>query len=179
MRRYFLTLAYRGTAYHGWQCQPHSASVQQTLEETMSLILREEIAVVGCGRTDAGVHASRYVAHFDAGAALPQNLLGRLNRLLPADIAVSEIRDVGPVPPPGEHGLHARFSATERAYRYDVIRDKDPFRTDLAWHHPAFAQLDVAKLNAAAAVLLDYTEFAPFCKTHSDARTMRCDVRRS
>jgi tRNA pseudouridine38-40 synthase len=177
--RYFLRLAYNGHKYHGWQRQPKSTTVQQTIEETMSLILGERIELVGCGRTDAGVHASDYAAHIDTAAIFPERFLGRLNRMLPSDIVVLSLEEVGPIPPAGEHGMHARFSASHRAYRYDITRIKDPFRQNTTWQYPHFDDLDIGAMNAAAALLLKYTEFAPFCKSNSDAKTMRCDLRRS
>lgn len=177
--RYFIRLAYNGANYHGWQRQPSSITVQQTIEESASLILGEQIELVGCGRTDAGVHASNYAAHVDTTAVLPVQFVRRLNRMLPADIVILSWEEVGPTPPPGEHGLHARFSATHRAYRYDITRFKDPFRQNTTWHYPHFDDLDVDAMNAAAALLLEYKEFAPFCKSNSDAKTMRCDLRRS
>jgi len=177
--RYFLRLAYNGHAYHGWQRQPNSTTVQQTIEEAMSLILGERIELVGCGRTDAGVHASSYAAHIDTGAKFPDRFLGRLNRMLPDDVVVISLDTIGPTPPEGEHGRHARFSASHRAYRYDITRVKDPFRQNTTWHYPHFDELDIAAMNAAAALLREYKEFAPFCKSNSDAKTMRCDLRHS
>jgi len=177
--RYFLRLAYNGYAYHGWQRQPNNATVQQTIEETMGLILGMPIELVGCGRTDSGVHASAYTAHVDTEAIFPDRFLGRLNRMLPDDVVVLAIKKVGPIPPDGTHGLHARFSASHRAYRYDITKVKDPFRQNTTWHYPHFEKLDLAAMNAAAILLMEYTEFAPFCKSNSDAKTMRCDVRRS
>lgn len=168
--RHLLRLAYRGTAYHGWQRQPNASSVQQTIEEVLSTVCNAPVELTGCGRTDAGVHASDYAAHFDLDAEPPPDLLRRANRLLPPDIALYALE-------PTE--LHARFDATHRAYRYDLSPRKDPFRVGQVWHYRAAAKLDLARLSAAATLLLDYDEFAPFCKTHSDARTMRCDLRRS
>jgi tRNA pseudouridine38-40 synthase len=178
-KRYFLRLAYRGTRYHGWQRQPHSPSVQQTIEETMALIMREAVDLVGCGRTDTGVHAADYAAHFDTSSDLPAHFLNRLNRMLPADIVIKSCICVGDSPPPEQHGLHARFSATHRAYRYDLISRKDPFRENTAWHYPHFERLDVSIMNEAASLLMNYDSFAPFCKSNSDAHTMRCDLRES
>lgn len=177
--RYLLRLAYCGTRYHGWQRQPNASSVQATLEDVLAIVCNAPVALVGCGRTDAGVHASDYAAHFDLDGDPPADLLRRANRMLPPDIA---LRALAPAPPsprrPGE-ALHARFDATHRAYRYDVTAAKDPFRVGRVWSYHAAAKLDLARLNAAAAALLDYGEFAPFCKSKSDARTMRCDLRRS
>ena len=170
--RYFIELAYRGTDFHGWQRQPAARSVQQTLETALATLRNAPTAVTGCGRTDAGVHAAYYVAHFDAETALPPRFAGKLDRYL--DPAVG-VRRIVPVPATA----HARFDATHRAYRYDLIARKDPFRTDTATHYPHLDQLDPDLLHAAAALLLEYGEFFPFCKANSDARTMRCDLRRS
>ena len=168
--RHLLRLAYCGAAYHGWQRQPNARTVQQTLEETLGRVCNAPVELVGCGRTDAGVHASDYAAHFEWAGALPPDLLRRVNRLLPPDIAVYGIEPTK---------LHARFDAAHRAYRYDLTARKDPFRVGRVWHYHAAAEIDRERLDAAAAALLDYGEFAPFCKAHSDARTMRCDLRRS
>ena len=177
--RYFLHLAYNGAAYHGWQRQPNASSLQQTIEEVLSRILNEPIGVTGCGRTDAGVHASKYVAHFDTSQPVPPDFGRRLNRLLPADIATRAIEPMGPAPEEGQLGQHARFSATHRAYRYDIIADKDPYRAALAWHYHAFGKLDVDRLGETAAMLMAYQEFAPFRKSKSDARTAKCELRES
>ena len=179
MHRYFLHLAYNGARYHGWQRQPNSTTVQETIEAVVSMILNEEVALTGCGRTDAGVHASRYVAHFDTTGVVPKDFARRLNRLLPPDIAIRRVEPMGPSPAEGIHGQHARFSAKHRAYRYDLIADKDPFRAETTWQYHAFAKLDLDVLNEAAQALLAYQEFAPFCKTNSDAKTMRCELRQS
>ena len=153
--------------------------MQQTIEETMALILREAVDLVGCGRTDTGVHAADYAAHFDTTGELPAHFLNRLNRMLPADIMIKSCICVGESPPPGQQGVHARFSATHRAYRYDLISRKDPFRENTAWHYPHFERLDVSAMNEAAELLLNYDSFAPFCKSNSDAHTMHCDLRES
>ena len=167
-----LELAYRGTAYAGWQRQPNARSVEETIDTALSTVLGTPIKLVGCGRTDAGVHASAYAAHFDFGGELPPRLLGRLNRYLPEDIA---LRALYAVPPE----VHARFSATERSYRYGISRSKDPFRPDTVAWLPQLRELDQERMQQAAALLLDYGEFAPFCKTNSDAYTMRCALRES
>ena len=170
--RYFVELSYNGTNYCGWQRQPDAPSVQQTIEEEFSKILRQTIAVVGCGRTDTGVHAKQYYLHFDYEDALPENLLFRLNKMLPKDIAIHKIQDVAA-------DLHARFHATHRAYEYHLVFDKSPFEQETAYYHGPAARLDITKLQEAAQLLLDYKEFFPFCKSNTDVKTMLCDIRRA
>ncbi|WP_116106801.1 tRNA pseudouridine(38-40) synthase TruA [Lewinella sp. IMCC34191] len=166
-RRYLLELAYRGTAYAGWQRQPNAVSVEETIDTALSTILGAEIKLVGCGRTDAGVHASDYVAHFDYAGAFPTRFLARMNRFLPDDIVLYRLCEV-------DNDLHARFSATGRSYEYRISLRKDPFRTDTVAWLPAYGTLDHEKMQQAAALLPRYNEFSPFCKSNSDAFTMIC-----
>lgn len=170
--RYFMRFSYDGTAYGGWQRQPNTRSIQEVLEDTCTTLLRETISMTGCGRTDAGVHAEGFYAHFDAGKKLSDSLPGRLNRMLPPDIVIQEIRPV-------HDEAHARFDAIQRGYRYRITLTKDPFLRHFAWQYPFPGSPDVDKLNAAAALLLQYNDFSPFCKTNTDAATRRCDLRES
>ena len=169
MSRYFVTLSYDGTRYHGWQIQPNGVSVQERLQEALSTLLREPIAVTGAGRTDAGVHARMMVAHFDwKGDAIDgQQLAYKLNRLLPYDIAVSKVEMVS-------EDMHARFSATSRMYRYYIHTTKDPFQRAYSCeiHYP----LDFAKMNDAAQILMTYEDFGAFCKSGADVKTTLCQV---
>jgi tRNA pseudouridine38-40 synthase len=169
MSRYFVTLSYDGTRYHGWQIQPNGVSVQERLQEALSTLLREPIAVTGAGRTDAGVHARMMVAHFDGkGDAINgQQLAYKLNRLLPYDIAVSKVEMVS-------EDMHARFSATSRMYRYYIHTTKDPFQRAYSCeiHYP----LDFAKMNDAARILMTYEDFGAFCKSGADVKTTLCQV---
>ena len=169
MSRYFVTLSYDGTRYHGWQIQPNGVSVQERLQEALSTLLREPIAVTGAGRTDAGVHARKMVAHFDwKGDAIDgQQLAYKLNRLLPYDIAVSKVEMVS-------EDMHARFSATSRMYRYYIHTTKDPFQRAYSCeiHYP----LDFAKMNDAARILMTYEDFGAFCKSGADVKTTLCQV---
>ncbi len=170
--RYFAELSYKGTNYSGWQRQPNAISVQQIIEEALSTILRTRIVITGCGRTDAGVHASQYFIHFDFEGEMLDSLTKRLNKYLPADIAISRIFDV-------DEKAHTRFDANFRAYEYHVIFDKDPFMTDSAFYFPFGKQLDFKLMQEAASILLKYDSFFPFCKTNSDAKTMFCKIERS
>lgn len=167
--RYFMSLAYRGDRYCGWQKQPNAASVQETLETTLSTILRQPIEVTGCGRTDTGVHAREYVAHFDAENDLPPTFLNGINSLLPADIAVYKVWEVAP-------DAHARFDAVQRAYEYHITLRKYPFGEGLIWFYPQAHRLNHQRMQEVADLLLRYSEFFPFCKTNSGAEHYRCQL---
>ena len=166
--RYFVTFAYDGSRYHGWQIQPNGDSLQHQLQRGLSLLLRCDIIVTGAGRTDAGVHARMMVAHFDyQGEIDGRQLAYKLNKLLPRDIAVERVERV-------DDDLHARFSATSRMYRYYLHTQKNPFlsNTSCEIHY----HLDFNKMNEAARVLMEYDDFGAFCKAHADVKTTLCDV---
>ena len=166
--RYFITLSFDGTRYHGWQVQPSSPSVQEELQRGLSLLLRTEVRVTGAGRTDTGVHASMMVAHFDVETEVDCHQLAyKLNKLLPQDIAIQKIEPVS-------DDMHARFSATSRTYHYYIHTAKDPFQRyySCELHYP----LNFEAMNEAARRLLDYEDFGAFCKSHADVKTTFCHV---
>ena len=168
MQRYFITLSYDGTAYHGWQIQPNGISVQEVLEHALSTILRESIAITGAGRTDAGVHGRMMVAHFDTELSFDcAQLVYKVNRLLPRDVSVSRIEPVS-------EDLHARFSATSRTYHYYVHTGKQPFsrKYSCALRYT----LDFDKMNEAAAYLIGEKDFKCFCKAGADVKTTICNL---
>lgn len=166
--RYFIYFSYNGAAYHGIQYQPNGITVQQVLEEALSRLLGEPTKIVPAGRTDAGVHARRMVAHFDSAQdAVESRLAFRLNGLLPQDIAIEKIVRVC-------DDAHARFDATSRRYEYWVTTHKDPFRPNLITQ--IHYQLDYEAMNRAAAYLKEATDFASFCKAHADNKTNICHV---
>lgn len=168
MARYFISLSYDGAAYCGWQRQPDAPTVQQALEKGLSTLLREDIEVVGAGRTDTGVNASYYVAHFDSeGVKDCAQLVYKLNLILPQDIAVMAVRGVQPQ-------AHARFDAVEREYTYYISQRKNPFRRYSAWQY--YVPLDMERMNDAAATLLDYDDFTSFAKLNSNNKTNICHV---
>ena len=167
MRR-FIQLSYDGAAYHGWQKQPNARSVQQTLQEALSTLLQTDIEVVGAGRTDAGVSARMMVAHFETDKACDnEQLVYKLNKLLPHDIAVQRIWEV-----PDE--MHARFSATSRTYHYYIHTRKDPFVRQYSWL--VTFPLDFARMNEAASRLADFDDFTSFSKVNTDTKTNLCNV---
>ena len=166
--RYFITFAYRGTDFHGSQTQPNGNTVQAEMEAAFATILREPVSLTFAGRTDAGVHADMMVAHFDWYQPLPANLAGRLNNLLPASIAVRDIRQVMDL-------AHARFDALARTYHYRITMRKEPF---LCFNHTRVAEgLDFDAMNEAALYLLGKQDFASFCRAHTDAKTTICNVK--
>ena len=176
--RYFIQLSYDGTGYHGWQVQPNGVSVQEVLQKALSTLLRQPTEVTGAGRTDAGVHASMMVAHFDWPAAHEgegceeapldcTQLTYKLNRLLPPDVAVQAVRPVGPE-------MHARCSATRRTYQYYIHTRKDPFLRGYSWQ--VNVPLDFALMNEAAQVLLEYSDFTSFSKTGTNVKTNICQL---
>jgi tRNA pseudouridine38-40 synthase len=169
MQRYFMELSFKGTRYHGWQIQPNALSVQEVLETTLSTFLRRKIEVTGAGRTDTGVHASFYVAHFEVDEIYFSltDLVEKLNRFLPQDISIRRIRPVKP-------DAHARFSALNRTYRYVISCRKDPFRLETSYQF--LRPLDMDMMNRAAEVLLRHSDFTSFSKLHSDVKTNNCKI---
>lgn len=169
MNRYFIQLAYNGTNYHGWQVQPNALTVQEVMEKGISTILGQKVEITGAGRTDTGVHASFYVAHFDLPESVedPNQLAVKMNRFLPNDISIVQIFPV-------EADLHARFSAISRTYHYFLTNQKEPFRKEFTARYNFV--LDVEKMNEAAILLLKFSDFTSFSKLHTDVKTNNCKV---
>ncbi|WP_353718147.1 tRNA pseudouridine(38-40) synthase TruA [Dyadobacter sp. 676] len=167
--RYFIEFSYRGTAYNGWQKQNNALGVQQVLEEALFKVLRLPIELTGSSRTDAGVHAEQQFAHFDLpeATANPDLLVYKLNALTPRDIAVHRLIPVA-------RDIHSRFAATYRKYEYRITYRKNPFLADLATQMRR--NLDVARMNEAAALLLVYNDFESFSKIHTSVNNFRCTV---
>jgi tRNA pseudouridine38-40 synthase len=169
--RYFIQFAYFGKAYHGWQNQPNAITVQQVLEEGLTMLLRTKIVTMGAGRTDAGVHAKDMFAHFDfKEIENPTDLAHRLNNYLPSDITVKSIVKVS-------DDAHARFDAVERTYEYWIVQEKNPFQIDTA--HYIWASLDIAAMNKAASILMEYEDFECFSKSHTDVKTYLCKLKKA
>ena len=167
-QRYFLELAYNGESFHGWQIQPDAISVQEVLEAALSKKLQENIAVVGAGRTDTGVHASFFVAHFETEKLFDTGkLLYGLNHLLGDAVAIYDVYAV-------KNDVHARFSAISRKYEYRIYRKKNPFLIGTSFFYPY--DLDVKMMNEACSILLKTKDFTSFSKLHTDAKTNFCDV---
>ena len=169
MQRYFIQLSYDGTAYHGWQIQPNGISIQETVEKALSVVARQTVAVTGAGRTDSGVHASFYVAHFEVEKENLDNdkIIHNLNCLLPADIAIQNIYKV-------HSEAHARFDATSRTYKYYIVKAKDPFQRFYAAREAKVP--DLARMNEAARKLFNYEDYTSFSKLGTDVKTNNCKV---
>ena len=167
--RYFIRLSYSGAGFHGWQVQPGEESIQAALEKALSTLLRTKTAVTGAGRTDTGVNAIGYIAHFDADNPPDARVLTyKLNAILPPQIAVLETG-------PADESFHARFSASRREYNYFLHRVKDPF-VDAFSYMCAYPSLDFGLMNEAASLLCGTHDFRCFEKTGSDSRTSVCTV---
>ncbi|MFI3285644.1 MAG: tRNA pseudouridine(38-40) synthase TruA [Rikenellaceae bacterium] len=168
--RYFIELKYSGAAYFGWQRQNDVKTVQGTIEGALTTLLRQPIEIVGAGRTDTGVHASYYVAHFDADQPTSlslEQLTYKLNVILPQDIAIIRIFEVNAT-------AHARFDAQEREYTYFIERRKNPFTRHTAWQY--YVDLDIEKMNQAAELLIHHKDFTTFAKLNSNNKNNLCDI---
>ena len=166
--RYFIKLAYNGTAYNGWQYQPNAPSVQETINKALTVLLRTEINIMGAGRTDTGVHARMMYAHFDYNETFDSNkLVFKLNSFLPKDITIYSVFAV-------KDDAHCRFDAQKRTYQYHIDQYKNAFGQDLSWY--LSQKLDVPLMNEAAKILLKYTDFQCFSKVNTDVNTFDCRI---
>ncbi len=166
--RYFLEISYKGTNYHGWQIQPDVSSIQEVITKGISTILQKSIEIVGAGRTDAGVHASQMFAHFDVDLVLDKDFSNKLNSVLSDDIVIINCFEVS-------DNLHARFDALYRSYEYRIFLGRNPFLLETTWqlHQQT---LDVGKMNLAAKLLFEYTDFECFSKVKTDVKTFNCTI---
>lgn len=184
MQRYFIEIAYKGTRYHGWQKQDNAASVQEALDRALSTVLGEPVETLGCGRTDTGVHATQFFAHFDCSQVMRgeesvpevpaemksfsrERMVRALNAIAGPDIAVKRIIPV-------HADAHARFDALSRSYEYHLHFHKDPFKQDLSWFYRW--PLDVEAMNRLAKLLPGHTDFECFSKSNTQVNNFLCRV---
>jgi tRNA pseudouridine38-40 synthase len=168
--RYFIFISFKGTTYHGWQIQPNSVTVQKLLDKALSVILSEDVITTGAGRTDTGVHALVFCAHFDSISSdleTNRNLVYKLNRYLPKDISVTMIRKVAP-------DAHARFSALSRTYKYYISTVKDPFSDDSSWL--LHGEINIEEMNKSGQILLNHSDFTSFSRLHTNVKTNNCRI---
>jgi len=167
--RYFIKLAYKGTNYHGWQQQPNAVTVQELINKAFSTIFRKQINVVGAGRTDTGVHAKQLYAHIDLENNFNiKDSIYKINALLPKDIVVQNILKT-------TEEAHARFNATSRSYEYRIFLGRNPFYIDTTWQL-INKKLNIVKMNEAAKILLNYTNFKCFSRSNTDVKTYNCNI---
>jgi tRNA pseudouridine38-40 synthase len=165
--RYFLELSFLGTNYHGWQRQQNAHTIQQELENALKILLRKDTETTGCGRTDTGVHARKFFAHFDSDSVLEENFLYHLNSLLPRDISIINIHPV-------KNDAHARFDATSRTYEYIVVKRKDALLFGLSYQFEY--PIDIDRMNRFAKTFLGHHDFASFSKSRTQVKTTVCNV---
>ncbi|MDN5285736.1 MAG: truA [Mucilaginibacter sp.] len=187
-QRYFIELAYDGTSYHGWQIQQNAVSVQEVLNKALATILRQQVETTGCGRTDTGVHALEFFAHFDVEDHSPLTIdhseinnhglstidyglkVRGLNSILPPDIAIKNIIPV-------HEDAHARFDAIQRSYQYHIHFNKDPFLRGYSWQVRDVP--DIELMNQAAAIIMEYIDFSCFSKSNTQVKTNNCKITRA
>jgi len=169
MNRYVLHLSYNGTDYQGWQRQKQAVkTVQQTIEQVLSILCREPITVIGCGRTDKGVHARSYYAHFDV-TVLPDNILYKMNKMLPTDIAIFTIKQT-------EENFHTRFAAKSRTYKYYFHIVEDPFIAEVSSFYD-IEHFDIQKVKEAVHLLIANDNYACFCKVPEKHDNLICKIK--
>jgi tRNA pseudouridine38-40 synthase len=168
--RYFFEIAYDGTNYHGWQVQNNAITIQEVITEKLRVIAKDDsLNILGCGRTDTGVHAKQFFFHVDLNINLDFNdVKYRLNNMLPSDIIIKCIFNV-------KENAHARFDAIERTYRYYINLKKDPFSLNYSWY--LNKEIDVKAMNDACVYLCEYEDFTSFSKLHTDVKTNICKLK--
>lgn len=170
MARYFLEVAYRGTAYSGFQSQENANTIQQEVEQAFRTLQRNAVVLTGSSRTDAGVHALQNFFHFDFESPLHPQFVYKINAILPSDIVVRSVQQVA-------DDAHCRFDASSRVYDYFIYRSKDPFLEDRAWYFPY--TLNMEALQEAAALLMRYHDFTSFSKRNTQVKTFDCSIMES
>ncbi|NQY67415.1 MAG: tRNA pseudouridine(38-40) synthase TruA [Flavobacteriales bacterium] len=168
INRFFLEISYDGTLFHGWQIQNNADTVQGEVNRVLSVLCEESISVMGCGRTDTGVHATQYFCHFDSVKEMnSENHLHRINKMFPANIAALSLREVG-------NDAHARFDADSRTYEYHIHKEKSPFLVNRSYQ--LNAEFDIDLMNKGAALLLYYENFECFSKVHTQVNNFNCNI---
>jgi tRNA pseudouridine38-40 synthase len=170
MPRYFLEVSYNGSNYSGFQSQENANTIQAEVEKAFRILQKEEVAMTGSSRTDAGVHALQNFFHFDFQQELNPQFAYKINAILPPEIVVRSVSQVSP-------GAHSRFDAVSREYKYFIYRQKDPFLMDRAYYFPY--KLDFDKLREAATLLQQYHDFTSFSKRNTQVKTFQCQISQS
>ena len=167
--RYFVRLSYKGTKYRGWQTQAKVKTIQETFENTLAKMTGTQRHIHGCGRTDAEVHASNYIAHFDYPKAFDYDPVFRLNKMLPPDIRIHEIFPV-------DGKWDAQLSALSRTYQYHIYGFENPFLYETSWYYPKLSTLKIESMQNALDFLLEHKEYYSLCRRPSIYPHTRCNV---
>lgn len=170
MPRYFLEVAYKGTAYSGFQSQKNANTIQAEIEKALALLLKQNVVLTCSSRTDAGVHALQNFFHFDIPFSFDKAILYNLNAILPKDITAKNVFAV-------DEKAHCRFDALSREYKYFIYRKKDPFLYERAFYYPF--KLDMDTLQQAAQSIMQYSGFESFSKRNTQVKTFECTIMRS
>lgn len=166
--RYFFHIGYNGYNYHGWQRHAPHETVQEVLEDNISKLLKEPVTILGCGRTDAQVHASQYFFHLDTDKILNEEVVFRLNKMLPEDIALFDIISVA-------NDAHAQYNAIQRSYDYFIHTYKDPFLNRFSCYYQG-KELDTKKMQKALSLLPKYNDYYAFCKSPEKQEHTLCNL---
>jgi len=169
MPRFFLRLSFKGTAYAGWQIQDNAISVQEKLNNALSVLMNYPVVTTGCCRTDTGVHAKQFFVHFDTAAAIEQEekLVYSLNAILPGDISVHQLIAVA-------DDQHSRFDANSRTYEYFISTGKNPFMKEYTMH--SYTLPDASLMNASCLYLIQKEDFSSFSKSNTQVKTNICHI---
>lgn len=170
MARYFIEVAYKGTAYSGFQVQENAVTIQSEVEKALQVLHRAAIPLTGSSRTDTGVHALQNYFHFDYDSTVHPQAVYKLNAILPVDIVVKKIYLMPPE-------AHARFDATSREYIYKIHRFKDPFLQHISLYYPY--KLDFELLREVAGFIITQQNFFAFSKTNTQVSNFQCTVFKS
>lgn len=165
--RYFIEVAYKGTHFSGFQVQQNSTTIQSELEKALQTLTRQAVALTGSSRTDSGVHAYQNYFHFDFEESLHEQLVYKLNALLPDDIVVRSLKKMPAM-------AHSRFDAISRAYTYRIYQEKNPFLKELAYYYPY--KIDLNLMNEAAAYIIGQSNFFAFAKTNTQVKSFECTI---
>ena len=166
--KYFFEISYNGANYHGWQIQKNVISVQEVLTDGLTTFFKQEISIVGSGRTDAGVHARQQFFNVDIDVDFDiESTIFKLNSFFPREISINAIRAV-------RSDVSARFNASSRSYEYHMHTFKKPFLDGLSYYF--WNEINVNQMNKAAAILLTKTDFQAFSKVKTETNTFLCDI---
>jgi len=170
IQRYFIEVAYKGTAYSGFQIQDTGKTIQSSVSQALQTIFRITFELTGSSRTDAGVHAAQNFFHTDTTVEITEQHIYKLNAVLPKDIVIKQIKQVNPT-------AHCRFDAISRTYHYTITQTKAPFLIETAWLFPY--KINIAALNEGANMVLAHSDFTSFSKRNTQVKTFICQIQYS